>query len=68
VNPDGVCKGCAQGKNMKNPFPSSDNREKDSWILYTQMYVNRCQHHHSMSKYIMYLLMMITHAKLGFTS
>jgi hypothetical protein len=28
VNPDGVCKGCAQGKNVKNPFPSSDSRAK----------------------------------------
>jgi hypothetical protein len=28
VNPDGVCKGCSQGKNVKNPFPSSDSRAK----------------------------------------
>jgi hypothetical protein len=25
---DGVCKGCAQGKNVKNPFPSSDSKAK----------------------------------------
>jgi hypothetical protein len=25
---DGVCKGCAQGKNVKTPFPSSDSKEK----------------------------------------
>jgi hypothetical protein len=28
VNPDGMCKGCAQGKNVNNPFPSSDSRAK----------------------------------------
>ena len=25
---EGVCKGCAQGKNVKSPFPSSDNKAK----------------------------------------
>jgi hypothetical protein len=25
VDHEGVCKGCAQGKNIKNPFPKSDN-------------------------------------------
>ena len=25
---EGVCKGCAQGKNVKKPFPSSDNEAK----------------------------------------
>ena len=24
----GVCKGCAQGKNVKKPFPSSDSKAK----------------------------------------
>ncbi len=24
----GVCKGCAKGKNVKNPFPGSDSRAK----------------------------------------
>jgi hypothetical protein len=28
VNHKGICKGCAQGKNVKNPFPSSDNKAK----------------------------------------
>ena len=31
INHEGVCKGCAQGKNTKNPFPSSDSKAK--WIL-----------------------------------
>jgi hypothetical protein len=26
VDHEGVCKGCAQGKNIKNPFPKSDNK------------------------------------------
>jgi transposase InsO family protein len=29
VNHDGICKGCAQGKNVKSPFPSSDNKSKE---------------------------------------
>ena len=28
VNHEGVCKGCAQGKNVKSPFQSSDNKAK----------------------------------------
>jgi hypothetical protein len=26
VDHEGVCKGCAQGKNIKNPFPKRDNK------------------------------------------
>jgi hypothetical protein len=28
VDHEDICKGCAQGKNMKSPFPSSDNKAK----------------------------------------
>ena len=28
IDHEGVCKGCAQGKNTKNPFPSSKNKAK----------------------------------------
>jgi hypothetical protein len=28
VEHDGICKGCALGKNAKRSFPSSDNRSK----------------------------------------
>ena len=31
IENEGVCKGCAQGKNTKNPFPKSDSKSK--WIL-----------------------------------
>jgi len=27
-NQEGVCKGCAKGKNVKNPFPSSDSKAR----------------------------------------
>jgi hypothetical protein len=27
VDHEGVCEGCAQGKNIKNPFPKRDNKE-----------------------------------------
>jgi transposase InsO family protein len=28
VNHEGICKGCAQGKYMKKPFPSNDSKSK----------------------------------------
>jgi hypothetical protein len=28
VDHEGVCKGCAQGKNIKNPLPKSDSKEE----------------------------------------
>ena len=28
INHEGVCKGCAQGNNTKNPYPSSDSKAK----------------------------------------
>ena len=28
IEHEGVCKGCAQGKNTKNPYPKSDSKEK----------------------------------------
>ena len=28
VNHEGVCKGCAQGKDTKNPYPSSNSKAK----------------------------------------
>ena len=36
---DGVCKGCAKGKNTEKTFPSSESKEKgileiESWTLY----------------------------------
>ena len=31
IDHEGVCKGCAQGKNTKNPYPNNDSKAK--WIL-----------------------------------
>jgi hypothetical protein len=28
IDHEGVCKGCAQGKNINNPFPKSDSKEE----------------------------------------
>ena len=28
IDHEGVCKGCAQGKNTKNPYPNNHNKEK----------------------------------------
>ena len=28
IEHEGTCKGCAQGKNIKNPFPKSDKKTK----------------------------------------
>ena len=29
IDHEGVCKGCAQGNNTKNPYPNSDNKENE---------------------------------------
>ena len=36
---EGICKGCAEGKNTNKTFPSS---EKESWKLSTPTYAVRC--------------------------
>jgi hypothetical protein len=33
VNHEGICKGCAQGKNVKKPFPSSDRKAKEALVI-----------------------------------
>ena len=42
ANHEGVCKGCAKGKNTKKTFPSSESEEKESWKSSTPMYAVRC--------------------------
>ena len=37
---EGVCKGCAKGKNTKKTFPSSKSKEKESWKSSTLMYAD----------------------------
>jgi hypothetical protein len=66
TEPDGVCKGCAQGKNMKHSFSNSNSRAKGVLDI---MHSDVCgsMSTTSLSGYIyMYLSLMITHVKLGF--
>ena len=41
---DGVCKGCAKGKNTKKTFPSSESKEY--WKSSTIMYAYQCHQVH----------------------
>ena len=38
---DGVCKGCAKGKNTKKHFQAVRARQKESWKSFTPMYAVR---------------------------
>jgi hypothetical protein len=65
---DGVCKGCAQGKKVKKPFPSSDSKAKGVPDL-THSDVCGPMSATSLSGYVtMFLLLMTFLAKLGFIS
>ena len=33
IDHEGICKGCARGKNIKNPFPKSETKTKGTLIL-----------------------------------
>ena len=33
INHEGICKGCAKGKNIKNPFPKSETKTKGTLEL-----------------------------------
>ena len=66
VNHEGVCKGCAQGKNMKSLFPNSDSKAKGILDI---VHSDVCgpMTATSLSRYVYYVsLLMITHVKLGF--
>ena len=39
---DGVCKGCAKGKNTKKAFPSSESKAKGILEISTLMYEDQC--------------------------
>jgi hypothetical protein len=59
---DGVCKGCALGKNAKGSFPSSDNRSKGILDI---IHSDVCVQMTVRSLGIMSLLLMISHVKHG---
>jgi hypothetical protein len=68
VDHEGVCKGCAQGKNIKNPFPKNDNNTEVILEL-VHSYVCHPMPSTSLSEYVtMYILLMITLVRLGFIS
>jgi hypothetical protein len=56
---EGVCDGCAQGKNIKNPFPKRDSKQKKHWNSSIQMCVAECHHPPLMGMYTMYHSLMI---------
>ena len=43
---DGVCKGCAKGKNTKKTFPSSESKAKGILEIIHPMYVVLCHQTH----------------------
>jgi hypothetical protein len=64
----GVCNGCAQGKNIKNPFPKRDNKSEGVLELIHSVCVAQCHHPPLAGMYIMYHSLMITLVKLGYIS
>ena len=46
VKHDGVCKGCAKGKNTNKTFPSKESKAKESWKSSTPMYAVLCHQTH----------------------
>jgi hypothetical protein len=54
AEPDGVCKGCAQGKNVKHSFPNSDIRAKG---VLESVHANVCglMSATSLSRYVYYV-------------
>ena len=65
---EGVFNGCAQGKNIKNPFPKRDSKQKKHWNSSIQMCVAQCHHPPLAGMYIMYHSLMITLVKPGYIS
>ena len=65
INHEGVCKGCAQGKNTKNHYPNSDKKEKGILDI-IHSYICGPMKTTSLSGYVYYApLFMTTPAKLG---
>jgi hypothetical protein len=54
VEPDGVCKGCAQGKNMKHSFPNGNSRAK-GFLEILHSYVCGLMSVASLSGYVYYV-------------
>jgi hypothetical protein len=63
-----VCKGCAQEKNIKNPFPKSDSKAEGIMELLHSDVCSPMPSTTLSDMYTMYLLLMITLVRLGFIS
>jgi hypothetical protein len=59
VDHEGICNGCAQGKNIKNPFPKRDNKDRRSTRTHSFRCVAQCHHPPLMGMYTMYHSLMI---------
>jgi hypothetical protein len=66
VNHEGICKGCAQGKNVKNPFPSSNSKAKGALDIVHSDVCGPMSATSLRGMYIMFHLLMISHVTLGF--
>jgi hypothetical protein len=62
IHHEGVCKGCALGKNVKGSFPSSDNRSKEILDL-IHSYVCGPMTVASLNGYLFYVLFIDDHSK-----
>jgi hypothetical protein len=65
VEHDGVCEGCALGKNVKGSFPSSDNRSEGILDIIHSDVCGQMTIPSLGNFYIMSLLLMISHVKHG---
>ena len=65
VDQKGICNGCAQGKNIKNPFPKRGNKPEGVLEL-IQMCVAQCHHPPLMGMNTMYHSLMIILVRPGY--
>ena len=55
INHEGICKGCAKGKNIKNPFPKSETKTKGTLELILHLLMNIQEGHGYTSQTMMCL-------------
>ena len=68
IDHEGVWKGCAQGKNTKNPYPNSDNKSKGILEIIHSDICGPTQTTSLRGLFTLFLLSMTTTAKLGYIS
>jgi hypothetical protein len=65
VDHEGICNGCAQGKNIKNPFPKRDNKAEGVLELIHSDVCGQCHRPPLVGMYTMYHSLMIILVKPG---